>query len=313
MNEDPTPSPLPLTKCDLSGRLKSVSKGRKRVEKPDRHAEPLQLSIIITSYRSKRFIEQTLGSILTSLNCSSLHSEIIVVNDAPEEDLSFLSKIYPEIILLDNDENLGVAKSRNRGRETARGEYIHFVDYDDWVSEGFYPALEKEIDEGADLVLFNVRQHAGRESRTFYNPLFSFYFPLLTGNSLLRYGSMIRTIGQLVFRKGIMDPLIETEARGGDDYFLYIDLFNKRRGKRYRYVKEPLFNYRIHENNLSKRADFLQSNLECFEIFSRRYPEFRKYQKYLYTKHAGNILAKMAGKILRNLISKGENWVHKGK
>jgi len=283
------------------------------VEKPDITGKHLQLSIVITVYQGRKFIEQTLESVSASLARSSLASEIIVVNDSPEEELSFLSNKYPEIILLDNEENLGVAKSRNRGRKAARGEFIHFVDYDDWVSEGFYPVLEERIRLNDDLILFNVKQHAGKESRTFYRSLFSCYFPLLTGNSLLRFGSMMRTIGQLVFKKELMDPLIETEARGGDDYFLYIDLFNKRRGKRYCYVKEPLFNYRIHENNLSKRADFLKSNLQCFEIFAERYPEFRRFRKYLYTKRVGNILAKVTGKILRNLISKGENWVHKGK
>ena len=283
------------------------------MEKPDISGKRLQLSIVITFYQGRKYIEQTLESVFASLDRSSLIAEIIVVNDSPEEELSFLFKKYPEIILLDNEENLGVAKSRNRGREAARGEFIHFVDYDDWISEGFYPVLEKEISEGADLVLFNVKQHAGREARTFYTPLFSCYFLLLNGNSLLRYGSMMRTIGQLVFKKELMDPLIETEVSGGDDYFLYIDLFNKRRGKNYRYVKEPLFHYRIHGNNLSKRADFITSNLECFEVFAGRYPEFKKYRIYLYTKRAGNIAAKVAGKILRNVISKGENWVHKGK
>ena len=283
------------------------------MEKQDITGKRLQLSIVITFYQGRKYIEQTLESVFASLDRSSLTAEIIVVNDSPKEDLSFLSKKYPEIILLDNEENLGVAKSRNRGREAARGEFIHFVDYDDWMSESFYPVLEEKMSEGADLVLFNVTQHAGREAKTFYTPLFSCYFPLLTGNSLLRYGSMMRTIGQLAFRKEIMDPLIEPASGGGDDYFLYIDLFNKRRGKDYRYVKEPLFHYRIHGNNLSKRADFIRSNLECFEVFAGRYPEFKKYRKYLYTKRAGNILAKVAGKILRNLISKGENWVHKGK
>ena len=283
------------------------------MEKPVITGKHLQLSIVITVYQGRKFIEQTLESVSASLDRSSLAAEIIVVNDSPEEDLSFLSKKYPEIIFLNNEKNLGVAKSRNRGRKAARGEFIHFVDYDDWVSKGFYHALEKEIGDGADLVLFNVVQHAGNEAQPFYRSLFSFYFPFLTGKSMLRYGSMIRTIGQLVFKNKMMDPLIETEARGGDDYFLYIDLFNKRRGKRYCYVKEPLFNYRIHENNLSKRADFLKSNLQCFEIFAERYPEFRRFRKYLYTKRVGNILAKVTGKILRNLISKGENWVHKGK
>ena len=284
-----------------------------QVEKPDRQSKPLQLSIVITVYRGRELIEQTLESLFSSLSKSALTYEVILVSDSPEEDLEFLLKDFPEINLIDNEENLGVAKSRNRGREAARGEYIHFVDYDDWVSEGFYPVLEERIRLNDDLILFNVKQHAGKEARTFYRPFFSFYFPFLTGKSMLRYGSMIRTIGQLVFKNKMMDPLIETETGGGDDYFLYIDLFNKHPGRKYTYVRKALFNYRIHENNLSKRADFLKSNLQCFEIFVERYPEFRRFRKYLYTKRVGNIVAKIAGKVLRNIITKGENWVHKGK
>ena len=156
------------------------------MEKPVITGKHLQLSIVITVYQGRKFIEQTLESVSASLDRSSLAAEIIVVNDSPEEDLSFLSKKYPEIIFLNNEKNLGVAKSRNRGRKAARGEFIHFVDYDDWVSKGFYHALEKEIGDGADLVLFNVVQHAGNEAQPFYRSLFSFYFPYGEVNASLR-------------------------------------------------------------------------------------------------------------------------------
>ena len=91
------------------------------MEKPDRQSKPLQLSIVITVYRGRELIEQTLESLFSSLSKSALTYEVILVSDSPEEDLEFLLKDFPEINLIDNEENLGVAKSRNRGRDAARG------------------------------------------------------------------------------------------------------------------------------------------------------------------------------------------------
>lgn len=59
--------------------------------------------------------------------------EIIVVNDKPENDLSFLKERYTNVILINNIKNIGLSASRNVGISNSSGDYIYFLDDDDYL------------------------------------------------------------------------------------------------------------------------------------------------------------------------------------
>lgn len=105
--------------------------------------EPL-ISIIITYYNKKLFIDQTLQSIL---NQSYKNYEIIFVfDDNNKVDLKYirkkLSKFKKKKLIL-NKKNLGAAKSRNIGIKNSRGDYIAFIDSDDkWKKNKLYNQLK---------------------------------------------------------------------------------------------------------------------------------------------------------------------------
>ena len=68
-----------------------------------------------------------------------------IIREAKQKD--------PRIILLENSENMGAGRTRNRGIEAASGEYLSFIDPDDYVSEDFLELLYKKAEEtGADIV-----------------------------------------------------------------------------------------------------------------------------------------------------------------
>ena len=67
--------------------------------------------------------------------CQEVPLELIVINDASTDDTLATICEYTnreDFILLCNESNLGVAKSRNLGVQKARGEYVAFLDADDW-------------------------------------------------------------------------------------------------------------------------------------------------------------------------------------
>lgn len=100
-----------------------------------------KVSIIIPVYNVKPcYINDAINS---ALNQTHKNIEIIVVNDGSTDDetLDFLKTIDNPLIKIINQENKGLGGARNTGIENATGEYIGFLDSDDWVDTNFYEVL----------------------------------------------------------------------------------------------------------------------------------------------------------------------------
>ena len=99
------------------------------------------VSVIIPAYDCANFISQALDSALIQ----DVPLEIIVIDDASSDDLGQVMEAYrkyPQIRYLRNGKNLGVSEARNEGVRCAHGEYIAFLDADDWWEEG---KLKKQL------------------------------------------------------------------------------------------------------------------------------------------------------------------------
>ena len=95
------------------------------------------ISVIMPFYKKKPYFSSTLKSVL---NQSYKNIEIIIVYDDDEtEDLSYINSLVlnkENISIVLNNQNLGVAKSRNIGIEKSKGKFIAFLDCDDiWLPE----------------------------------------------------------------------------------------------------------------------------------------------------------------------------------
>lgn len=118
--------------------------------------DQISLSIIIPMYNAEKFIERCVKSIISSLNPKV---ELIVVNDGSEdrsyELCSCLLKECGNARVI-NQENCGSVAARRNGVRSARGEYITFVDADDYVDEGYIEAALENIDDDIDVVIFGM-------------------------------------------------------------------------------------------------------------------------------------------------------------
>lgn len=99
----------------------------------------IKLSVIIPVYNAEQYIGQCLDSVL---NQSLKELEVICVDDASTDSSARIIRQYQKrdsrVKLLKNETNLYAGICRNRGLETAGGEYIHFLDADDLVEEDAY-------------------------------------------------------------------------------------------------------------------------------------------------------------------------------
>ena len=105
-----------------------------------------KISVIVSVYNTEKYIEKCLDSLL---NQTYSNIEIVVINDCSTDGslkiLKKYAKKYDNMILIENKENKGLSYSRNVGLEKATGEYIGYIDSDDYVDSTYYEQMMKAI------------------------------------------------------------------------------------------------------------------------------------------------------------------------
>ena len=108
------------------------------------------ISIIITAYNAEKTIERCLNSILEN---EYNDYEIILVNDGSKDKTEKIVELFAtDKIKYFSTKNTGVADSRNYGIEKAKGEYITFVDSDDYVNNNYFENLDKYMKNHIDVI-----------------------------------------------------------------------------------------------------------------------------------------------------------------
>lgn len=103
--------------------------------------EKVKVSIIVPVYNTEKFLKKCLNSLI---NQTLKEIEIICVDDGSTDNSPTILNDFMKKdnrIKVIHQENSGVSVSRNRAVSVAQGEYIGFVDSDDWVDEDFFEKL----------------------------------------------------------------------------------------------------------------------------------------------------------------------------
>ena len=118
-----------------------------------------KISVIIPIYNVKKFLEKCLTSVV---NQTYKNLEIILINDgSTDNSLDICNEFVKkdERIKLINKENEGLSAARNTGLKLATGEYIGFIDSDDWIDLDFYEKLYNAIEKNqADIACASIER-----------------------------------------------------------------------------------------------------------------------------------------------------------
>ena len=112
------------------------------------------ISIIIPIYNNEDSILRCISSIQ---NQTFKNIEIICIDDCSRDNtkkiLREIAKKDKRIIILDNKKNVGPGVSRNKGIDTAKGDYLMFIDADDYIDDNLLQALyDKAISGPFDII-----------------------------------------------------------------------------------------------------------------------------------------------------------------
>ena len=117
-----------------------------------------RISVIVPAWNVERYLAQCLDSLVLQ---DVVEIEVIVVNDGSTDESGQVAMRYAEShphLRLIEQENRGLSEARNAGMRAARGEFLGFVDGDDWVHPAMYLEMLRTAEAtGADLVITNGR------------------------------------------------------------------------------------------------------------------------------------------------------------
>jgi len=113
----------------------------------------MKISVIVPIYNVEKYLKKCLDSIV---NQTYKNLEIILVNDGTKDSSGEIAVEFAEIdkrIIIINQENAGLSAARNSGIEISTGDYISFIDSDDYVSLNYFELLARGAKEfNADIV-----------------------------------------------------------------------------------------------------------------------------------------------------------------
>lgn len=118
----------------------------------------MKLSIIVPVYNVERYVRKCILSIIEQNDDIFKTIELIIVNDGTKdksvEQIQDLVDHYDNIALI-NESNAGLSVARNNGMSLAKGDYVWFIDSDDWISSDAISYLMPFLDNTNDIVVIN--------------------------------------------------------------------------------------------------------------------------------------------------------------
>nr|WP_319398909.1 glycosyltransferase family 2 protein [uncultured Carboxylicivirga sp.] len=218
------------------------------------------VSIVVPIYKVEAYLPKCLESILNQ-NYSNI--EVICVNDeSPDQSLELLNEYSQKDtrVKVINQKNQGVSAARTRGLKEAKGDWILFVDGDDWIeTDTCEKALFIALDQQVDIVIWGYKKEF--ENRSEQKQLFteSTYFDLKEYNELQRrvlglYGaeladpagadSMVTVWGKLYRAELIRDiEFVDLKVIGtAEDALFNLEAFGK--AKAAYYLNDIFYHYR---------------------------------------------------------------------
>lgn len=233
------------------------------------------VSVVIPTYNRASDLEHALKSVQAQ-TCTNWEAIIIDNHSVDNTDEVVSGFNDPRMKLLKIHNNGLIAASRNLGIHEASGEYIAFLDSDDWWKPEKLRLSLDALNAGADIVyhdLFSVRSRSGKSwfwkrphSRQLSQPVFGdlLYF----GNPIFNSSVVVKRVLMNKICGFSEDPLLIA----AEDYGAWLNLAKKT--EKFVRLDNPLGYYRVGGGNTSSPRLTIASNTRLIELYAK---ELRKY------------------------------------
>lgn len=246
------------------------------------------VSVILPVYNVEKYIKRCLESIM---NQTYKNIEIIIIDDGSKDNTSYICKSYTlkdKRIKYYKIKNGGVSHARNIGIDYSKGEYIIFIDGDDWIDYKMFELMVNSLEKyNSDIVVCN---HCKTDGTEFIKES---YFTPLTNFKNLILDPKYRVYGYLptkMLKKNKIIKKLREDIYYSEDLIFLLENFSD---AKYSYVDELLYYYFINESSAmnskfnERRVTILESDSIVYHSLNNEI--YMEFYLHLYLYHYYNI------------------------
>lgn len=262
-----------------------------------------EISIIVPVYNTEKYLDRCIRSI-TEQTFSDF--ELILIDDGSKDNSGFICDEWEKKdsrIKVIHQKNAGAGAARNAGLRVAKGEYIGFVDSDDWIEPQMYEVMYNAIEKySADVGMCNISSRTEFSMHESYDNR-KFPFELKNQEEMLSiffrvHGEKgILSVCQRLIHKSVLKDFMFVEGTISEDvsaayYFIT-------HSQRTVVTNFSFYNYYNNKKGVTK-SPVTMKDIEYIEAFKRifwdvkkRIPKFERYAYINYIRANYTILSKM--------------------
>lgn len=207
----------------------------------------IKISVIVPVYKVEPYLEKCINSIL---NQTYKDFELILVDDGSPDNCPAICDEYAKKdsrITVIHKQNGGVSSARNEGIKIAKGEFIWFIDSDDYIETNALEIFSGYIEKSpSDLYVFeqghSEKFDIDNLNNLFYEHYFKYHFGFAPWNKI--YKNSILQSSSLFF---------DTEETVGEDLLFNVNYYTKINSLKF--LDEKLYHYVIRENSAMTTYD----------------------------------------------------------
>lgn len=231
------------------------------------------ISVIIPVYNVEKYINQCINSVI---NQTYTNLEIILIDDGSPDRCGEICEEYAlkdSRIKVIHQSNGGLSKARNSGLDIATGDYIGFVDSDDYIKDNMYEfLLQLLLKNNADISIcgtFDIEKNSYYEEEHYYNSEEAIKL-------MLTETKFNTSAWDKLYKRDLFNGIRFPEGKIYEDLATIYKLFHK--ASKIVYNSQPKYYYRITPNSIMnqsfnyKNMDLLDASYELIEFIKKEYP-----------------------------------------
>ncbi len=238
----------------------------------------MKISVIVPIYNVEKYLKKCLDSILEQ---TFKEYELILVDDGSTDASGFIADDYAtkdDRIIIIHKTNGGLSDARNYGLDKATGEYLAFIDSDDWVEKTYLEALYSLVmNYEADIAICDYKRNNGDE---IISQPDNIEINVETGTEAIgnlyteRYGEYVVAWNKL-YRREIFENLRYPVGMIHEDEAIFGDIFI--RASKVVRTDYVLYNYRVNNDNSIMSLGYSKKRLDILKAMEMRMKTYKEH------------------------------------